>query len=461
MHDKSFETVLAEGRALAEQHAQPPTGWALPMLIRLDAHRPGMLADTHVALSRRRQVIFACLAQQAMDRPEPYGRLLGQDHCGWHGADWLGLLGEALVTVDSRKLLAVAFGSLPEGFAPVLGRLGADPLPQAVYARLHAIYADPKRRRLQQLLSDLPRITERRLDALELLPECSMHPAILRIVTSLDDARAVAAAVEIALGQSEATVASIRKSVTDLTAESTLTKWVHGLLSRLDRPGDQPDVSALPEAVMLDSGEALREAGRRYENCLGRPAHVLEVACGRSAFLTFTEDLTTMIATLRRVGQGWCVTSLLAAHNTLPHESIRQAAMARLAAAGFPVLGASRAAPTTLCGASATDGGRMRAGCSDAARRGGSPLLALRAPRHPPRPHHRRRGRARHPDVLSPGLAGPRRRRGARRLAVEAIRDGECWDTLLDLDVAPEPVQGDVACMLCRDDRVWPSAEAL
>ena len=340
MHDKDFEDVLAEGRSLAEQHAQPLTGWALPLLLRLDRHRPGMLGDMHVAMSRRRQVVFACLAQQAVDRPQPYGRLLGEDHCGWHGADWLGLLGEALVTVDSRKLLKLAFGSLPDGLMPVLGRLGADPLAQSCYERLHAIYADPSKRRLQQLLSDLPRLTERKLDALELLPECAMHPAVLRIVKSPGDAQAVAAAVEVALAQSHATVGSIRKSVTDLTTASTLTKWVHGLLSGFDRPGDQPDVSALEGVVLLDSGEALREAGRQYGNCLGRPSHVLEVACGRSRLPPpGSRGRIKLIATLRRVGEGWCVTSLLAAHNTIPEEPIRAGVMARLAAAGFPVLG--------------------------------------------------------------------------------------------------------------------------
>ena len=46
-------------------------------------------------------------------------------------------------------------------------------------------------------------------------------------------------------------------------------------------------------------------------------------------------------------------------------------------------------------------------------------------------------------------------------LGVEAIRDGECWDILLDLDAAPEDVQGGVNCALCRDGRVWPSRDAL
>ena len=345
MHDINYQAILSEARAHSEQHAQPLTGWALSMLLRLDRHRPGMLGDMHVAMNRRRQVVYACLAQQAMDRQQPYGRLLGDDHCGWHGADWLGLLGEALITVDSRKLLTVAFGSLPDGFGPVLGRLGAEPLATDCYQRLHAIYANPERRRLQQLLSEVPRLTERKLDALELLPEACLHPSILRIVKSPEDAQAVAAAVEVALAQSHATVTSIRKSVTNLTTASTLTKWVHGLLSGFDRPGDQPDVSALEGVVLLDSGEALREAGRQYGNCLGRPSHVLEVACGRSAFLLLDHEEGKLIATLRRVGEGWCVTSLLAAHNTIPEEPIRHAAMARLAAAGFSTLGGEPGGP--------------------------------------------------------------------------------------------------------------------
>ena len=46
-------------------------------------------------------------------------------------------------------------------------------------------------------------------------------------------------------------------------------------------------------------------------------------------------------------------------------------------------------------------------------------------------------------------------------LAVEAVRNGECWDIILDLDAAPETVQGGVTCTLCGDGRVWPSQEAL
>ena len=46
-------------------------------------------------------------------------------------------------------------------------------------------------------------------------------------------------------------------------------------------------------------------------------------------------------------------------------------------------------------------------------------------------------------------------------LAVEAIREGECWDIILDLDAAPEAVLGGLTCTLCGDGRAWPSLDAL
>ena len=46
-------------------------------------------------------------------------------------------------------------------------------------------------------------------------------------------------------------------------------------------------------------------------------------------------------------------------------------------------------------------------------------------------------------------------------LAVEAIRDGTCWDIILDLDADPQAAESGVVCTLCRDGRVWSSRDAL
>ena len=312
------------------------SGWALPALIRLDEHRPGFLAVMHQTRSRRRQVVYAALAQDAEGAPRRYAELLGDGH-GWHGAIWPGLLAEALLTADHRDLLRVAYGSVPDGLLSLLTRCGPDPLPVGLYARLHALCGDPKQRRRRELLAAMPVLTPAKIEIVDRLPECVLHPNVLRLARSVDQAEQIAAAVNLALTYSPATPGSIWKSVSDLQPETRLPSWMAALLGSFDRSAAQPDISGLEGATLLDTGAKLRSAGRGYQNCLGRDEHVLDVMTGRCAFVALQEPPCVVI--LRPAGREWCVTGVYGRGNNrlLPeHEKVVREG---LRTAGFPRLG--------------------------------------------------------------------------------------------------------------------------
>ena len=314
----------------------PLIGWALPHFLDLDEARPGFLARMVRAGSRRRQTVYACLAPGALERPQAFAPLLG-DGMGWHGAIWPALLAEALLEAHPRDLLRTAFGSLPDGLLPLLGRGGADPLPRALYGRLHALYSDPSQRRRQRLLSEAPRLTEGRVAAVEALPACTLHPRVFRIARSREEALEIAAAVESALAFSSATPASIWKSISDLAEDSGRSKWITNLLEGFDRPARKPCLDALPDARLLDTGAKLKKAGRDMRNCLGRSAHCLEVMHGRAAYVLIGEPQVVVV--MRAVGDGWCTTRFYAEANGIVDEEQRLAISQRFADAGFPPLG--------------------------------------------------------------------------------------------------------------------------
>ena len=316
----------------------PLTGWALLHFLDLDEARPGFLARMLRAGSRRRQTVYACLAAGALDRPREFADLLGYG-MGWHGAVWPALLAEALLEAHPRDLLRTAFGSLPDGLLPLLARGGPDPLPQALYGRLYALYGDPRQRRRQRLLSDLPKLTEQRLNVVETLPPCVLHERIFPLARHLDEALEIAAAVEAALAFTPATSATIWKSVSDLGEGTRRAAWISTLLEGFDRTAAQPDVSAIPEARLLDTGAKLKAGGHDLRNCLGRLSHHIEVMHGRAAFAVLGEP--EVVVTLRSVGEGWCVTALNGKGNEIVPDAHQGGICRRFSEAGFPILGGS------------------------------------------------------------------------------------------------------------------------
>ena len=315
---------------------QPLTGWTLPHFLRLDEARPGFLARMLRAGSRRRQTVYACLAAGALDRPREFADLLGNGG-GWHGAIWPALLAEALLEAHPRDLLRTAFDSLPDGFLRALSKGGADPLPQALYARVHAIYGDPSQRRRHQLLSSQSRITATRVDVVEVLPECVLHERILPLARDVGEAHEIAAAVEAALTLTPATPGTIWKSVSDLGPETRRSTWIAGLLESFNKSLGQPDLAAIPEARLLDTGAKLREGGRELKNCLGKLSHHIEVMHGRAAFAVLGDP--EIIVTMRRVGEGWCVSRMHVKSNDFVTDSQREKVCQRFVEAGFPMLG--------------------------------------------------------------------------------------------------------------------------
>ncbi len=328
--------VSADAAVISPASTLPLSGWALEQLVVLDEARPGLLAQLMRAGPKRHQTIYACLSAKAIDRPRSYADLLG-DGRGWHGAIWPALLAEALLTARPRDLLQVSFGSVPDGLIGALGRCGPDPLPQAVYGRLHALYSDPTQTRRQRLLSSVTKMTEQRLGVVEALPECALHQKTLQLARHVEEAEEIAAAVDAAMRFSGATPGSIYKSLSDLSAKTSPTKWIDSLLTGFTLSARQPCLEALPDARLLDTGDKLRGGGRHLRNCLGQPRHCIEVMFGRAAYVVLGDP--EVIAVMRALGDSWCVTRLYAAQNAEVPASQRVDTLTRLAEAGFPTVG--------------------------------------------------------------------------------------------------------------------------
>ena len=322
---------------------RPLEGWPLPVLLALDRKRPGLLASLMQARDGRRQVVYAALASGAASRPQDYAPLLGRDACGWHGADFEALFGEALVTADPRAILQATFGGIPDGMLAALNKSGPTPRSTDFYGRLHAIYSDPASRRRRQLLMHSPVIDENDLYAAEHLPTCTLHPNILRLADRPYTVDQICAAVEIALKHTPATATSILKSISDLKPETRFRFWIERLLTSFDKPGEQPNVGKINGAVLLDTSEKLSTARRSYRNCLGSFDHCFDVLTGRSAYVEDSEF--EVIVAMKRLGSGWVCAAVYKAHNVEVASDLAQAVFDKFDAAGFPAIGGPALSP--------------------------------------------------------------------------------------------------------------------
>ena len=328
---------LAEARPIS-RFLEGLSGWVLEPLLTLDRHRPGVLAEVLGARSRKRQAIYAALAAGALKRPQEFAELLGQGG-SWHGAVWPALLAEALISADPQAIVATAYGSAPDGYLTLLAHAGAAPLRADAYVRLHRVYADPAQSRRQRVLSDLMRLTDSKLDIVEILPIEALRQSVLGACRSADDARVVAFAVGLALQRGRSRV-EVAKQLSDIGRVSSCFGVVKALIENFGEAPSSPDLSMISGAEVLTSSDALRRAQRDLEVCLGSIPVAWATSTGEIVYAILHEQ--KLIVQLHALSAGWIVSAIHKPGNVAVLAADRHVACALFEGAGFPILASLR-----------------------------------------------------------------------------------------------------------------------
>jgi len=265
-------------------------GWALDQVSCLDQEYPGFLRYMLGASVLRRQGIFFALAQ-AEDA----------------NLDWLvtalsfvarekapafltanGALGFYLFSLRVRLIIQAIHCKCPQGLVGTLAKVGENPLPKEKYASIFRVLNDPSEQARGHLLRSEPKVTASLLDVIERLPPHLLHPGVLGMCSRPAVIARVEAAVSVAGALNpEVKKAEIIASLTDM-ADKGLVGFLEHWLDQSERLVTNVPRVRSDRLRCLETAAALRDASKRYRNCLKHK--VGEVALDHALFFELVND---------------------------------------------------------------------------------------------------------------------------------------------------------------------------
>lgn len=259
-------------------------GWALDAISRLDVEYPGTLRFALSASPFRRQAMFLVLSSIDWEHPEkllaPLNGIAATDEPPT--APPLKAIAQSLISYRIRDLVNTLYGPT-EGLVGALSRMGDTPFQVASYRNLVAIFSKPKHRERAKVLMQLQRITPANLTvAMGLQPPFILKDLVENLsVGGLHEFRSTVDLIrKLVPGTSaEELATSLRQAGERTSLETWSERWIAKATNFPVALGGMDSA----EFVQLRSGEELRDAARRYRNCL--KDKIVSAATGQSAYL--------------------------------------------------------------------------------------------------------------------------------------------------------------------------------
>jgi hypothetical protein len=265
-------------------------GWALDHVSCLDQEYPGFLRYMLGASGLRRQGIFFALAQAEganLDWLVTALSVVAREKAPAFLSP-IGALGFYLCSLRVRRIIQAIHCKCPQGLVGTLAKVGENPLPKEKYASVFRVLNDPAEQARGDLLRSEPKVTASLLDVIERLPPHLLHPGVLgmcsrpAVIARVDAAVAVAGALN-----PEVKKAEIIVSLTDM-ADKGLVGFIEHWIERSERlVATVPPVRS-DRLRCLETAAALRDASKRYRNCLKHK--IGEVALDHALFFELVAD---------------------------------------------------------------------------------------------------------------------------------------------------------------------------
>jgi hypothetical protein len=267
-------------------HPRPISGWTSEWLLRFDEAFPGGLRRALIGSPLRRQGIFISLIQLNVVRPQDLAtklRPLVRDTFT-DPIRPMEIVGQVLVKARVRDIVRALYGPV-EGLVGALGRLGSNPLAPEDYRALIEIHADPRHRSRVRVLRNMTTITGQSIRTLMALKPPYLLPILVRRLGSVQQAEDFECSVELIKRLvPEATDADLLASLEHLRPSTHIREWVTRWLHRATVFLNDPPIRDDDEFVLLNSASAIRDAARRYSNCLKRD-RLVHCALGREGYV--------------------------------------------------------------------------------------------------------------------------------------------------------------------------------
>ncbi|MHB2210722.1 hypothetical protein [Methylobacterium sp. CM6257] len=325
----------------------PFTGWALVRVIELDRDCPGLLAATFCFGAQRRQAVFLVLAAiEALGTEEIARRFRRSEFAPeFRDPESAAVVGHALLALRRpRNLVQAVFGAPPDGLLGTLGRLGSAPIGEPpAYLELVRLFCsgDPADRRRAKVLGQISgNLLGAQIAVVSVLDPLLLHPALVSTIYEVEQVAVLQQALAYVRARcTGATDDAIRASLGQIKPGSHRGELIKAWAARFDKVPCTLDTRGDPTLIVLDSGAALADAGRRYGNCLADKIN--EVILGSYLFVEYRPAATGepgVIAELRRTTKGWLLENLYAANNCVVRTERAQVVREKLATCGVALL---------------------------------------------------------------------------------------------------------------------------
>ncbi len=323
--------------------ARPFSGKYLQVAVDIDASYPGHLRTALHGSDLARQTRFVAYAEIVSgDAAALANRFDGAEASSAIGnteADQA-VIGRALAALTPREIVQAIFKTAPDGFLGLLRRLGAEPLPDpALYRELHRLFAsrDPADRARVLVLRQSPgTISPTQIAIVLALDPVLLHPRFIHKIETLREARDLTDAFAyIRAHCSSATDEAIQQSVSSFPEHKIVEAFVRRWARRFDRLPFPLKIDD-PFLVVLNTGAALVDAGRRYDNCLA--TKIPEVLVGRNLYVEVRFGAGRgVIAELRRTSKFWVLQMLHYRGNGRVPQDLAAIVRSKLAAHGVAI----------------------------------------------------------------------------------------------------------------------------
>lgn len=331
---------------------RPFGGFYLEVATKLDAACPGYLNRLLYASTLKRAIQFAVYAEIDFSQPEAMAtrlRALAPDAC-YPGLDPVAQIARGLLALYPRDIARAVFGTVPEGFLGLLGRLGADPLPEpADYRLAFDLFADPANKARAKLLRQKEgQISAKHLRIATSLDPVLVHQQAFERIRSDHQAETLNMAVGL--------IRQLHPALTDETLHASLdglspkdrelTDWVGTWLSKAEVvPMTSPFPANDPDLKLI-SPVRLAELGRRFRNCAASYASYL--ALGTHLVFEWIRPGQTAVIVLRSLSDGrWLIEQVRSDSNGVPDRETLLAIRTKLQAHGILRYGGAAQAEIT------------------------------------------------------------------------------------------------------------------
>jgi hypothetical protein len=299
-------------------------GWPLRLLAHLgDGGR--LLQFCVSASALRRQTVYLVATADLAD-------FVARCRAAFPNADWSGDddndLSSVLRRWRVRRILAVlCVGEIPRGLMGVLGRIGPMPMTRHGYSRLRGVLAAGGPR--AEMLVAAPTVTENMVVALTELDIALLSRAgVLATINGWVSVKRINAICDLAREFADATDDDLAASVP--VGKGGWVRWARNWASKAKR---FPLAPSLPDGfIPLASADAMKDAARRYNNCLSE--RVSDALVGKRAYAEWRPGQA--IVELEPLSEGrWLLRGIHAPGNEQVAPDVARDLSAGLRAAGI------------------------------------------------------------------------------------------------------------------------------